>query len=80
NMQQSILSDFNDQASGQYAAFKIYAAAKPHGKIYYFVPQNQNGANIDLQKQEVALGNQLYAKAHKESPDIDHITLYVSYT
>lgn len=30
NMQQSTLSDFNDQASGQYAAFKIYATAKPH--------------------------------------------------
>ncbi|MSD84228.1 polysaccharide deacetylase family protein [Lactobacillus curvatus] len=80
NMQQATLSAFNDQASGQYAAFKIYAAVKPHGKIYYFIPQNQNGTLIDLQKQEVKLGNQLYKKARTESPDISRVTLYVSYT
>ncbi|WP_076645034.1 polysaccharide deacetylase family protein [Latilactobacillus sakei] len=75
--QKAVFKAYRIHSENNYANFAIYTDTKSAGKIYYFVPKNQQGHAIDLRRQQQRIGEQLYQKARKQKQK--DIVVYITY-
>lgn len=75
--QRAIFKAYRTHSENNYANFTVYTDSKPAGKIYYFVPKNQEGHTIDLLQQQQRIGERLYQKARRNKQK--NITVYITY-
>lgn len=75
--QKAVFNAYRTHSENNYAHFAIHTDTKPAGKIYYFVPKNQQDHTIDIAKQQRQIGEQLYQTAHKNKQQ--KIVVYVTY-
>lgn len=75
--QKTVFKAYQTHSENNYANFAVYTDTKPAGKIYYFVPKNQQGHAIDLRRQQQRIGEQLYQKALQKKQK--NIIVYITY-